>query len=189
MTSHDAFDRELTGWLEQGAGSGSPDYLAETLAAIDNLHQRGSWAFPERWLPGWPGAARRIPVPALIALLLLALLIGLGFAGGRLRLGPRVPTVFPPPYGLAANGLLAFDSEGQIVLAEPDGSGSSQLHPSERSLVHPNGPSQVGATVSRDGTRVAFWQIDDFKTVGGGACVFDLMQPRPLLVAPDGFDG
>jgi Tol biopolymer transport system component len=73
----------------------------------------------------------------------------------------RGPAKLPPPFGIAATGLLAFDRDGRIVLAEPDGSGIHSLRSSDA--------TQYGATFSRDGTRVAFWQEDGWKVVGGNA--------------------
>ena len=149
MIVHDALDRQLTVWLEEGAGAAAPDYLDETLSAIGSLRQRPSWRFPARWLPGILGGrratiSRPIVGLAILGLLLAAGLVAMGVAGRR----PSVPVRLPPPYGLAATGLLAFDSDGRIVLAEPNGSRTYTLHPSEM--------KQSGATFSRDGTRVAF---------------------------------
>jgi hypothetical protein len=156
MTVRDSFDRSLADWLATGAGSAAPDYLDETLDALRNLHQRPVWAFPGRWLPS-PLVGRRVLVtPLLVILLLLALLYGLGIAGGWLALPLRVPATVPPPFGLAKPGLIALDSGGQIVVASPDGSGSRVLHPSGRLI---KDSRQFGATFSRDGARVAYWEV------------------------------
>jgi Tol biopolymer transport system component len=151
MTTQDGFDRQLRAWLREGAGTVAPDYLDETLSAIGRLHQRPSWSIAARWLPAslqvrLVAAARPMLVLAVLALLLVAGLFALAMSGGR----PRVPAHLPAPYGLARTGLLAFDQDEGIVLAEPDGTRTYSLLASEA--------KQFGATFSRDGTRVAFWQ-------------------------------
>ena len=113
--------------------------------------------------------SRSIPMLAVLALLLVATLIAIALVGARLR----IPRELPPPFGLAATGLFAFDTNGQVVLAEHDGSGIRQLHPSGPGgsavrATH-DGSRQFGATFSRDGTHVAFWQEDGWKVIGGNA--------------------
>ena len=155
MTTHDELDRQLATWLDDSAGAAAPDYLDETLRAIGDLHQRRAWTLPGRWLPARLDVRRPFPVLAVAALLLVSLLIGLAAVGGQLRL----PAKLPAPFGPARTGLLAFDMDRQIVLTEADGSGTRPLLPSAK--------TQFGATFSRDGTRVAFWQEDDFVLVHG----------------------
>lgn len=181
MTTRDAFDGELTAWLEQSAGSVAADYLPETLAALGNLHQRSAWDFPRRWLPARLAGAGRVPTPLLIALLLVAMLLGLGVAGGMLRVPGPPPA---PPFGLARPGLIAFDMDGRIVLANPDGSGLHQLAPGEA--------TQFGATFSHDGRRIAFWQEDGWKSVDGVSLekaadlwVTDVDGSHPINLTPD----
>ena len=80
-----------------------------------------------------------------------------------------------PPYGLARTGLIAFDSDGRIVVANADGSNAHQLVPSDQ--------AQFGATFSRDGRRIAYWQEDGWKMVHGA----NLETATDLWVAdPDG---
>jgi Tol biopolymer transport system component len=168
MTEHGRFDRELSAWLNDSAGAAAPDYLNETLSAIEGMQQRPSWTFAGRWLPATPDIRRVATVPqirifAVLALLLVAVLLAIAAGGGR----PRVRTDVPPPFGLARTGLFAFDMNGRIVLTEPDGSDTRVLHPSDS--------AQSGATFSRDGRRVAFWQ-EDGQVVEDGASkqAFDL---------------
>jgi Tol biopolymer transport system component len=53
---------------------------------------------------------------------------------------------------LARTGLVAFDSGGDIYVAQPDGSG--------RRLLFGGPDREFGETWSRDGTRLAFWSAD-----------------------------
>jgi len=179
VTANDEFDRQLTAWLTDSAGATAPDYLGETLIAIGAQHQRRVLAFPSRWLPvavalPRPGVGRSAALVAILALLVVAGLVVFMAAGGN----PRVPTQLPPPFGLARPGMIAFDKDGQIVLANPDGTGTHLLHPSDA--------TQFGATFSRDGTRVAFWQEDGWKMVHGA----DLQKASDLWVVDvDGSNG
>jgi Tol biopolymer transport system component len=178
MTESDGFDRQITRWLSDSAGTTAPGYLDETLNEIGSLPQRSVLAFPGRWLPvsvnlPRPAAGRGTALLAVLALLIVAGLAAFIAVGTR----PRVPTLLPPPFGLARPGLIAFDKDGQIVLANPDGGGTRPLHPSDS--------TQFGATFSRDGTRVAFWQEDGWKMVHG----LDLQKASDLWVVDvDGSD-
>jgi TolB protein len=84
---------------------------------------------------------RAAPYLALLALLLIVLIIALAVAGGQRRL--------PAPFGLAATGLVAFESGGDILVANADGSG-------RRPLVATSG-AQWSPTFSRRGDRIAYW--------------------------------
>ena len=51
MSAHNDLDRLVTTWLDESAGAGAPDYLAETLDGIGRTSQRPPWLIPGRWLP------------------------------------------------------------------------------------------------------------------------------------------
>src|SRR5262249_52774145 len=55
--------------------------------------------------------------------------------------------------GPAANGLIAYDANEQLFIANADGSRARSLVPGVRSA--------ASATFSPDGTRIAFWGDDD----------------------------
>jgi Tol biopolymer transport system component len=59
----------------------------------------------------------------------------------------------PPPFGLAGNGLLASNVDGEIVLIEPDGSNVHRLVLPFEGL--------TGTSFSRAGTRIAAWATPD----------------------------
>ncbi|MEW6225611.1 MAG: hypothetical protein AB1627_13380 [Chloroflexota bacterium] len=152
MTARDDFDRLLAIWLDESAGAGTPEYLDETLTAIGRLRQRPAWLSPWRWLP-MQLTMRRVAVPraipyfALLALLLVVALLAVALAGSQRRL--------PQPFGRAATGLIAFDTNGDIHVANADGTGVRAF------VATP--ATEHGATFSRDGTRLAYWS----RPVGG----------------------
>ncbi len=79
------------------------------------------------------GACR--PIAVLVALLVALAII----VGSQRRL--------PPPLGIAKPGLIAFDLNGTIWTANPDGTGRRRLT---------SGPSDGGETFSPDGTEIAY---------------------------------
>lgn len=93
----------------------------------------------------------RVPWRALGALALIALLIATAVAayvGSQARL--------PAPFGVARNGLIAYDADGDIFAADPETGATKAIVA---------GPETDRAPVlSRDGTRVAF----ERKAVGAG---------------------
>jgi hypothetical protein len=146
MTARHDTDRVISLWLTEIAPEGHVDYLDETLGALDRVRQRPVWASPGRWLPMQMTLPRVVvpraaPYRALLALLLIGLIIALTVAGEQKRL--------PAPFGLAATGLVAFESGGDILVANADGSGL-------RPLITTPG-AQWHATFSRQGDRIAYW--------------------------------
>lgn len=157
MNAQNDLDRLVTTWLDESAGAGAPDYLAETLDGVGRITQRPTWRFPERWLPvqltlrrvAFP---RALPILALIALLVLALAAAVLIAGGR--------RTVPPPFGQAGTGLIATDADGAIVLVGADGANRVSLAA---------GPGrEYGGTWSLDGQRLAYWQ----EAADGAAALF-----------------
>jgi Tol biopolymer transport system component len=166
MTDNDGFDRTVSGWLHDQAGRGAPAYLDEVLARTMRTRQRPAWSSLERWLPmDLTTHARAIALPGpgkalLIAAGLLAL-VGLAI----LAVGSRQPRV-PAPFGPAENGLIGYWAEGDILVAESDGS---------HARVVVGGPTEdIAPLYSRDGTRMAFLRLS-------GA-----HESRLMIGAPDG---
>jgi Tol biopolymer transport system component len=99
-----------------------------------------------------PVLAPRLPWRQLGILAILALLIAMAafaFVGSQPRL--------PAPFGVARNGLIAFETGGDIYTADP-------LTGIPRAIV--TGPeTDVGPRFSRDGTHIAFMRQVEF--VGG----------------------
>jgi hypothetical protein len=176
MTLNDGFDRTVSDWLDEQAGHGMPSYLDETLARTTRTRQRPWWSSPERWLPvDLSAQTRSFARPTLgKALLIAAVLVALiGIA--IIAVGSRTPRV-PAPFGLAANGELAYWANGDILVAEPDGANAHAVT---------SGPSDDFAPgYTRDGTHLIF-----FRTVSGPDATLMIAAPdgsgvRPLLKEP-----
>lgn len=154
--SHD-IERDLARWMEVVAPSRAPENLApRILEGTRSLQPRPGWLARLMEPPmqtqislrnyfGFGRPARLI----LVGLLILALTVGGIVVGSQLL--QQQP--LPPPFGLAGNGLLAANVNGEIVLMEPDGS-------TAQPLVLPF-EGVTGTSFSRDGTRIAAWATPD----------------------------
>lgn len=143
---------ELAAGLRDLSGSAAPQYHDDILARVARTRQRPAWTFIERWIP-MPIALRLAVVPRALVILLLLLGLTLAMTAALLTVGGRPPlpaaVALPPPAGLAGNGLIAYDSAGDIWIAEPYGSDPRPLT---------SGPALESLPVwSRDGTRLAYW--------------------------------
>ena len=119
MIRETSADPDVRRYLHERAAPSGADYLEEVLAVTARTPQRRWWSSLERWLP-MEIATRPVvgplpwrPVVALLALLLALAALAVVYVGSRPRL--------PEPFGLAANGALAFWRDGDIWLADPDG--------------------------------------------------------------------
>jgi Tol biopolymer transport system component len=149
MTSQNAqrddFDRLMSQWMEADGRVREPEHLlGSVLERTRRARQIPRWLLLERWIPvqlttQLRAAPRLAPVLLLIAIL-LATIVAIAVVGSR----PRVPD----PFGLAANGQVAYLSNGQVYAANPDGSNPVQLTFGDRSASTP--------AWSRDGTRFAY---------------------------------
>ena len=149
--------RTATELLDAAAPSRAPaGLLADTLASVSRKRQRARWLAylkePPMRTPN--GVAVGSPTFRLvsIALITLALILGLTAAvatGASLLLRTAE---LPPPFGLAANGLVAFDRDGDIWVADPPGEAAHLLISGEADDTFP--------TFSRDGTRLSFERIE-----------------------------
>lgn len=117
MTSPRRFEQDLPALLADLYVARTPDYRDDLVQQIARVRQRPAWTFPERWLPmdivtqrvqtprvPW----RTIGVLALITLTLTAMLAA--YVGSQPRL--------PAPFGLAANGQLAYARAGDIYVRD-----------------------------------------------------------------------
>jgi Tol biopolymer transport system component len=151
MTPSPEFDRRIAAWLDDGRPTRAPEHLlGDALALTGRTHPRPAWRIPERWIPmsvqTWFRAAPRAVLIA-IAMILVTVLAATALAVGSLT------SPAPPSMGPALNGLIAYDAEGDIWVMNPDGSGQRQLT---------SGPAlDIEATWSPDGTRLAYWSVND----------------------------
>ena len=144
----ETFDQLMSTWLDERAHGPTPDpVLDAALSRTRRARPLPGWLLPERWLPtSLPARLASVPrlVPVLLLLgLLLAIAVALAIAGSQRRL--------PPPFGLAAPGVVAFVADGDIWTADPDGSNRLQVTTDPRIDGFP--------AFSRDGTRIAFKRL------------------------------
>ena len=152
MNRYDPFERDITMWLNDAASPRMPDFRDELLQRTAATGQRPRWSFPERWLPmAAVTAARRTlrPIPWR-TVGILALLILLLTATALIVAGSRADPA--PMLGPAANGLVAYDTEGDIYTVDPSTG-------SRRPVI--TGDTQDHAPqFSLDGTRLFFLRGD-----------------------------
>jgi Tol biopolymer transport system component len=152
MTTGRRLDTRLHSIIGEIAQGPYPDYIDDVLAGTARKRQRPRWTFPERWLPMDIAAQplqnsrrslwRGLTLLALLALLVIALVGALILVGGSSRVAP--------PFGRAANGLVAFAAGGDIKTVDPATSKVTTLI---------TGPGTTLAPVySRDGTKMVFFR-------------------------------
>ncbi|HET9521052.1 MAG TPA: hypothetical protein VFO73_08410 [Candidatus Limnocylindrales bacterium] len=124
-----------------------PEYADEILEQTIRTRQRPRWTFASRWLPigavvPTTPATGRISLRSVGLLVILALILAAVAAvvGSRPKL--------PPPFGLAGNGLLAYNPQGDVALLDPETMVSRTIV-LERNREH-------DPRWSADGTRLAF---------------------------------
>lgn len=141
------FDRRMREWFESDARGREPEHLlGDVVQRASRTRRLPGWLLPERWFPMQltmraPAVPRPSPVILVLAVLIVAALLAAVLVGAPRRL--------PAPFGPAANGLIAYDTNAQIFVANADGTGTR--------LLVPNVPNAAAATFSPDGTQIAFW--------------------------------
>lgn len=161
---NESMDRALADWLREGPEHGSRESLERVLAATRRTSQRPGWTFPERWLPMQLTMARTPAMRPILYLVLVGLLIA-ALAAAALLVGSQQR--LPEPFGLARNGVVVFEQDGDLFVA--DG-----LDGSTRPLV-PGPETDTFPRFSRQGDRLAFVRDD-----GDGI--------QLMTVRPDGSD-
>jgi Tol biopolymer transport system component len=192
MTAHNDLDRILSAWFAADATQREPEHLlGAVLFRTARTRRRSAWLVPERWIPmsaisTRTAASPRVPwrLVGAAALLILALIVGAVLLAGS------QPTRLPAPYGLAANGLVAYDSNGDIYMVDAATGNTRAV------LTGPD--TDLDPTFSLDGTHFAFrrQQADDYllyvaRADGGGVTQ---ITPEPLggidsiSFSPDGLE-
>jgi Tol biopolymer transport system component len=159
----DEFDRLIAAWIDADAPRREPEGLLDaTLARTARMRRRPAWLLPERWIP-MQLTMRLQPVPRMAGLLvILGLIVALAVAA--LLIGSRRPAL--EPYGLAANGRIAFVSEGDIYTTNPDGTNA---------LPVTSGPAIDGRPVwSHVGSKVAFFRWSSTSATTADLMVLDV---------------
>jgi dipeptidyl aminopeptidase/acylaminoacyl peptidase len=124
MTDDLRLERTATEMLEAAAPSRAPaGLLADTLASVGRTRQRARWLAylkePPMRTPNGVGVGSPTFRLVSIALLTLALALGLTAAAvGAASLLLETAEV-PPPFGLAKNGLVAYAQDGDIYTVDP----------------------------------------------------------------------
>lgn len=149
MSASDRFERDFGSVLADYIEPRYPDYFDDALERAIRGPRRPAWTFMERWLPmsaialPHPSGIPRIWRTAGILALLLLLLAAVLTIGSHRNL--------PPPFGIAANGSIAYGRDGDIYVRNVGGP--------ERIAV--SGPeNDVYAQFSRDGTQLTFLRLD-----------------------------
>jgi Tol biopolymer transport system component len=148
MNSTDQLERDLSAWFADTAAPRLPDFTDHVLNLTAGTDQRPRWSFPERWIPmSVITLGRRtfkpLPWRTIGLLAALAILIAAAVAvyvGSQPRL--------PAPFGLAANGVVAYAKNGDIFAVDPISGARQAIAIGPESDREPR--------FSRDGTRVAF---------------------------------
>jgi Tol biopolymer transport system component len=137
--SMDRADAALVDWLRDGPDSGPIEVLEAILAQTRSVPQRPAWTFSSRWLPTALNAGR--PGIGVLAALIAAIVFAIS-VGTQRRL--------PPPFGLAANGAVVYDTGngGHAYLADASGSNPRPL---------PGDGIERQPTFSPDGTQLVYY--------------------------------
>jgi len=123
MTTRDDFERRLHSWLAEREWDREPELLLEeVLARTARTRRRPAWQIPERWF-SMSAITSRLTLPAavpwralaLAVLLVLALVAGAVIIAGSQAFRPA------PPFGLAANGAIAFSRGGDVLFLDDPG--------------------------------------------------------------------
>jgi len=173
-------DRLMRQWMDDEAAVHEPADLADrVLAGTRRSRQLPAWLVFDRWTQMQltmrrASAPRLAPLLLLVGLLIAALLAALVYVGTR----PKVP----PPFGVAANGRIAFLSGNQIYSVAPDGSGELRLTDAPFGAATP--------VFSHDGTRIAYKRLSennpaDDATLYGDLVVANADGSNPVVIDTD----
>jgi hypothetical protein len=183
MTSDRRFEQELPGLLDQLAYGPLPDYRDDIVRQTARTRQRPAWMHPERWLPVTSFstsavAAPRVPWRLIVAVALIIAAVAVGaalIAGSR----PRIPA----PFGLAADGAVAYAANGDIYSVD---------HATGIATAISSGADWDAKPVYSDvGTKIVFERKDagGATSLYGRLVVADADGSEPTVITPDALPG
>jgi Tol biopolymer transport system component len=150
-------DRGLADWFATAGVEAVPQGLLDDVFGVTRTarQRRGALHRLNAAVAGWwrsPGilrvAPRQLVYLAIVGLLVIAAALALAAVGAH---RPALP------FGLASNGLIAFDRDGSIVVARHDGSTITEL-----TII----PGARGPVFAPDGERFAFYtSVDGADTI------------------------
>jgi Tol biopolymer transport system component len=147
MTSEQRFERDLPALLADVGLGPRPDYRDDIVRQTATMRQRPAWTLPERWLP-MSVLSTRVASPPRVPLRLLAVaaLLVIAIVGVLLVVGSR--SRVPAPFGLAANGVVAYSLNGDIYTVDPRTAAAT--------AVVTGNDDDSNPAFSLDGTRMVF---------------------------------
>lgn len=177
MTSPRRFESDLPALLGDVYLAGTPDYRDDLVRQTARVRQRPAWTFPERWLPMAVVSRRPVLAPAvpwrmLGILALLGVLIAVALAA-YVGSQPRPPA----PFGIAANGQVAYAADGDIYSVDP--------MTGEATAVVTGSETDLAPAWSRDGTHFAFHRKNPIEANTGQIYVARADGRELLAVTPE----
>jgi len=175
MTSEQRFERDLPALLADAGLGPRPDYRDDIVRQTATMRQRPAWTLPERWIPmsvtsSRVASAPRVPLRliAVAALLILAIVAVLLVSGSRNHV--------PAPFGLAANGLIAYSKNGDIYTVDPNtGLATAVVTGSD---------DDSNPAFSLDGTRMVFLRASPSGLDEGRLVVASVDGSHPVVITP-----
>jgi Tol biopolymer transport system component len=177
MTSEQRFERDLPALLADVGLGPRPDYRDDIVRQTATMRQRPAWTLPERWLP-MSVLSTRVASPPRVPLRLLAVaaLLIVAIVGVLLVVGSR--SRVPAPFGVAANGLVAFSLAGDIYTVDPSGTTSA------KAVVTGNDDDSDPA-FSLDGTKMVFLRASPTDPNRGRLVVASVDGSHQMVITPD----
>jgi Tol biopolymer transport system component len=175
MTSERRFEQDLPALLAEVGLGPLPDYRDDIVRQTATLRQRPAWTLPERWLPMSVMSSRVASPPRLpLRLIAVAALIILAIVGVLLVAGSR--SRGPAPFGLAADGLVAYSQNGDIYTVDPR-SGIA-------TAVVTGNDDDSAPVFSLDGTRMVFLRASPEVPDEGRLVVSSIDGTHPVAITP-----